>query len=163
MCGHADDTRDRDMEPFCLVASGRGPVDDAIMSHERRWVAFLRWPRDVRDLHDADCTPGCRGPRDAHHHPRRVPLRIFWDYGAFMCQLPGVLAVVLLAPLVGLRRRIALWWLLYPFGLYYACLIGAGIAVLGARAAREPASQFEFGQPPSRGRDPRWIEAVGQA
>jgi hypothetical protein len=69
-----------------------------------------------------------------------------FDYGAALSEASGILAVALLAPLVGLKRRVALWWILPPVGLYYACIIGARVAVLSTPPAREVAPQ-----PPSGG------------
>lgn len=53
-----------------------------------------------------------------------------FDYGEAIATAPGILSVALLAPLAGFKRRAALWWILPPVGLYYACLIGARVAVL---------------------------------
>jgi hypothetical protein len=57
-----------------------------------------------------------------------------FDYGAVLCEAPGALATALLAPLVGYRRRVALWLLVPPVGIYYAWVIGFLAGELGERA-----------------------------
>lgn len=37
-----------------------------------------------------------------------------FDYGGALSEAPGILAVALLAPLAGFKRRVVLWWLLPP-------------------------------------------------
>lgn len=57
-----------------------------------------------------------------------------FDYGLLLSQAPGALATALLAPLVGYRRRVALWFLVPPVNLYFAWVIGVFAAELGAPA-----------------------------
>jgi hypothetical protein len=58
------------------------------------------------------------------------------DYGALLCAIPGILAAVLLVPLIGYRRRHALWLLVPLVGFYVAWDIGARAAVLGSIGIR---------------------------
>lgn len=53
-----------------------------------------------------------------------------FDYGMALSNAPAIVSVALLAPLAGLRRRVALWWLLPPAGIYYASVVGTRVAQL---------------------------------
>ena len=63
-----------------------------------------------------------------------------FDLGGFLSVLPGVAAVALLAPLVGYRRRDALFMIIPVANLYYAWIVGSRAAHLSATDAFGSAS-----------------------
>lgn len=70
-----------------------------------------------------------------------------FDYGLFLSQTPGALATALLAPLVGYRRRVALWFLLPPVNLCFAWITGFLAGQLGAPGARRASDNSPLAAP----------------
>jgi hypothetical protein len=57
--------------------------------------------------------------------------RFIVDYGWLLSETPAALTAALLAPVVGYRRRVALWFLFPPVGVYFAWVIGGRAGELG--------------------------------
>lgn len=70
---------------------------------------------------------------------------IRFDYGVALAETPGILAAALLAPFVGYRRWVALWFSVPFVNLYFAWIMGVRAVELGARLTLKATPQTPHG------------------